>query len=164
MLCCVFGVVLVLRCVVLWSRVGVVMCFGAPCRVRRVQVGKPADEVVRYGEAFWRQGPKTFTPEAWRRIKTRIENREKKLAEVILSRHKWVLEKDPHFFWQRGRPLVQHELKYLASTYSHLQAVSHSFFPLVLLYRCCLEVERSPLDDQVCKAPPPKPAFLLPRD
>lgn len=58
------------------------MFFGAPCRMRHVQVGKPADEVVRYGEAFWRQGPKTFTPEAWRRIKTRIENREKKLAEV----------------------------------------------------------------------------------
>ncbi|CAM9649426.1 unnamed protein product, partial [Laminaria digitata] len=44
-------------------------------------VSKPAEEVVRYGEAFWRQGPKTFSPEAWRRIRTRIENREKKLAE-----------------------------------------------------------------------------------
>lgn len=62
----------------------VVLGFDASSRVRRAQVGKPAEEVVRYGEAFWRQGPKTFTPEAWRRIKTRIENREKKLAEVSL--------------------------------------------------------------------------------
>lgn len=40
------------------------------------------DEVKRYGAAFWTQGPKTFTPDAWRRIKSRIEMREKKLGEV----------------------------------------------------------------------------------
>ncbi|CAM9998597.1 unnamed protein product, partial [Ectocarpus sp. 8 AP-2014] len=45
-------------------------------------VGKPAEEVVRYGEAFWRQGPKTFSEEAWRRIKTRVETKEKRLNEL----------------------------------------------------------------------------------
>lgn len=42
------------------------------------------EEVERYSEAFWVQGPKAFTPDAWRRIRTRIEMREKKLAEVKL--------------------------------------------------------------------------------
>lgn len=46
------------------------------------QVGKPVEEVVRYGEAFWRQGPKNFSADAWRRINTRIEMREKKLGQV----------------------------------------------------------------------------------
>ncbi|CAM9364785.1 unnamed protein product [Ectocarpus fasciculatus] len=45
-------------------------------------VGKPAEEVVRYGEAFWRQGPKTFSEEAWRRINTRVETKEKRLNEL----------------------------------------------------------------------------------
>ena len=49
------------------------------------QVGKPVEEVKRYGEALWRVGPKTFTPDGWRRIRTRVEMREKKLAEVIES-------------------------------------------------------------------------------
>lgn len=43
------------------------------------------EEVVRYSEAFWKQGPKAFTPDAWRRIRTRVEMREKKLAEVRTS-------------------------------------------------------------------------------
>eukprot|EP00752_Nemacystus_decipiens_P001789 g1728.t2 len=45
-------------------------------------VGKPVEEVLRYGEAFWRQGPKTFSEEAWKRIKTRVEVKEKRLNEL----------------------------------------------------------------------------------
>lgn len=37
---------------------------------------------MRYGEAFWRQGPKTFSEEAWKRINTRVEVKEKRLNEV----------------------------------------------------------------------------------
>lgn len=52
------------------------------CTAVLAKVGKPVEEVVRYGEAFWRQGPKTFSEEAWRRIKTRVETKEKRLNEV----------------------------------------------------------------------------------
>lgn len=45
-------------------------------------MGKPLEEVERYSEAFWRHGPTAFTPDAWRRVRTRIEMREKKLKEV----------------------------------------------------------------------------------
>lgn len=44
------------------------------------------EEVLRYGEAFWRQGPKTFSEEAWKRIKARVEIKEKRLNEV---KHVW---------------------------------------------------------------------------
>ncbi len=37
---------------------------------------------MRYGEAFWRQGPKTFSEEAWKRIKSRVEIKERRLNEV----------------------------------------------------------------------------------
>jgi len=47
-----------------------------------VKVGKPVEEVVRYAEAFWRQGPKTFSEEAWKRIKSRVEIKERRLNEV----------------------------------------------------------------------------------
>lgn len=40
------------------------------------------EEVLRYGEAFWRQGPKAFSEEAWKRIKARVEIKEKRLNEV----------------------------------------------------------------------------------
>lgn len=43
------------------------------------------EEVLRYGEAFWRQGPKTFSEEAWKRIKARVEIKEKRLNEVKLK-------------------------------------------------------------------------------
>lgn len=45
-------------------------------------MGKPVEEVLRYGEAFWRQGPKAFSEEAWKRIKARVEIKEKRLNEV----------------------------------------------------------------------------------
>lgn len=45
------------------------------------------EEVIRYGAAFWEQGPTTFTADAWRRIRTRVEMREKKLAEVTVISH-----------------------------------------------------------------------------
>lgn len=48
----------------------------------RAKVGKPVEEVVRYGEVFWREGPKTFSEEAWKRIKARVEIKEKRLNEV----------------------------------------------------------------------------------
>lgn len=40
------------------------------------------EEVKRYGELFWKMGPKVFTPDVWRRIRSRVEMREKKIAEV----------------------------------------------------------------------------------
>lgn len=40
------------------------------------------EEVKRYGEVFWKMGPKVFTPDVWRRIRSRVEMREKKIAEV----------------------------------------------------------------------------------
>lgn len=56
---------------------------GCPVRVNEpTKVGKPVEEVLRYGEAFWRQGPKTFSEEAWKRIKARVEIKEKRLNEV----------------------------------------------------------------------------------
>lgn len=39
-------------------------------------------EVQRYGELFWKMGPKVFTSDVWRRIRSRVEMREKKIAEV----------------------------------------------------------------------------------
>lgn len=50
--------------------------------IDEMKVGKPVEEVLRYGEAFWRQGPKTFSAEAWKRIKARVEIKEKRLNEV----------------------------------------------------------------------------------
>lgn len=50
--------------------------------VRAAKVGKPVEEVLRYGEVFWRRGPKVFSEEAWKRIKSRVETKEKRLNEV----------------------------------------------------------------------------------
>ena len=49
-------------------------------------MGKPVEDVKRYGELFWKLGPKVFTPDVWRRSRSRVEMREKKIAEVGIIR------------------------------------------------------------------------------
>jgi len=45
-------------------------------------VGRPADEVKRYAEAFWTQGPTVFSPADWDKHTKTIEKGEKRLEEI----------------------------------------------------------------------------------
>lgn len=46
------------------------------------EIGRPAEEVKRYADAFWSQGPVVFSPADWDRYTKSIEKGEKRLEEI----------------------------------------------------------------------------------